>query len=636
MRATVIAVMAAALALAGNASAADPAAEKLVAKYAPIVRLVEQEGACGIGEPFEPIDVELVLGSDEVAFRGPWNRTDLVGIGPTADELGRGKPGYHLDFPGNPVDPGCTYEEWSKRISKGSTPTTYGRVVKEAGYPDKLALQYWFFYVFNDYNNKHEGDWEMIQLVFDAADAAGALLEDPVLVGYSQHEGGERAEWGEEKLEVVGGTHVVVYPGAGSHANHFGQGLYLGRSAEQGVGCDDTNGPHRELEPVARTVPTDPVDYLLAYPWLGFLGRWGELQPAFFNGPTGPNDKLQWTQPISWSEAWRDTAFRVPVGRALGPDATDFFCSAIARGSAVLTRAINDPAAVLIGFAVVVGLLVFAASRTAWESSAPLRLARRRAWGQIVSSARRMYRSRFGLFARIGLAFVPAGILIALLQALLFRLVGLDDLTESVGERNALTTGLALGLGLLFELLALTIVQAATARAMVEIDAGRPVTALTAYASLRGRVRHLLGALIFVAALSAVLLSVTLFLALPIVVWLVTRWSLLSQVIVLERRSAFDSLSRSAELVRGRFWRVATITLVVVGIALLLGPLLGVALLFVTSASFDVVNLVSSFVYVITIPFAAIATTYLYFDCRVREQIEPEERRRVAELPAEI
>ena len=65
-------------------------------------------------------------------------------------------------------------------------------------------------------------------------------------------------------------------------------------------------------------------------------------------------------------------------------------------------------------------------------------------------------------------------------------------------------------------------------------------------------------------------------------------------------------------------------------------PLLGVALLFVTSASFDVVNLVSSLVYVITIPFAAIATTYLYFDCRVREQLEPEERRRVAELPAEI
>ena len=31
------------------------------------------------------------------------------------------------------------------------------------------------------------------------------------------------------------------------------------------------------------------------YPWIAFEGRWGELQPAFFNGPTGPNLKTQWT-----------------------------------------------------------------------------------------------------------------------------------------------------------------------------------------------------------------------------------------------------------------------------------------------------------------------------------------------------
>ena len=28
------------------------------------------------------------------------------------------------------------------------------------------------FYVFNDWNNLHEGDWEMIQLIFDV-DTAG-------------------------------------------------------------------------------------------------------------------------------------------------------------------------------------------------------------------------------------------------------------------------------------------------------------------------------------------------------------------------------------------------------------------------------------------------------------------------------
>jgi hypothetical protein len=372
VRAAFLAVTAAtliALAPAGTALAAESADGELVAKYAPVVRLVEQDDPCGDGEPFEPIDVELVLGSDEVAFRGPWDPTNLVAVGPTAEDIGRGKPGYHLDFPGNPVDPGCTYAEWSQRIAEGTQPMTYGRVVFEEGKPGKLALQYWFFYVFNDYNNKHEGDWEMIQLVFDAADAAEALTEDPVVVGYSQHEGGERADWGDEKLERVGGTHPIVYPGAGSHANHFGQGLYLGRSAEQGVGCDDTNGPHREIEPIVSHVPTDPADYLLAYPWLGYLGRWGELQPAFFNGPTGPNDKLQWAEPITWSESWRDTA-AVPVGRSLGPQATGFFCNAIEKGSSLLTKAVNDPTAVLVTLAAIVALVILAASRTAWESAA--------------------------------------------------------------------------------------------------------------------------------------------------------------------------------------------------------------------------------------------------------------------------
>ena len=95
----------------------------------------------------------------------------------------------------------------------------------------------------------------MIQLLFDADDAEEALDQEPVAVGYSSHEGAERADWGDEKLELVDGTHPVVYPGAGSHANKFTEALYLGSSAEAGVGCDDTRGPHRELRPAVRDDP---------------------------------------------------------------------------------------------------------------------------------------------------------------------------------------------------------------------------------------------------------------------------------------------------------------------------------------------------------------------------------------------
>jgi hypothetical protein len=74
--------------------------------------------------------------------------------------------------------------------------------------------------------------------------------------------------------------------------------------------------------------------------------------------------------------------------------------------------------------------------------------------------------------------------------------------------------------------------------------------------------------------------------------------------------------------------------LFVTSIALLLGPLIGTLLLFVTSASFDFVNLISSVVYAVVLPFAAIASTYLYFDLRVaKRQAETDEADEI--LPAD-
>ena len=115
-----------------------------------------------------------------------------------------------------------------------------------------LAVQYWLYYPFNDFNNKHESDWEMIQVEFAASDAATALTQDPTRVGYSQHEGVEIADWGDVKLEVVDGTHPVVHPAAGSHANYYDAALFLGRSGQQGFGCDDTPRPDHRRAPRGR------------------------------------------------------------------------------------------------------------------------------------------------------------------------------------------------------------------------------------------------------------------------------------------------------------------------------------------------------------------------------------------------
>ena len=89
----------------------------------------------------------------------------------------------------------------------------YGRVVPSGDY---TYLQYWFFYVYNNWENEHESDWEMITVELDKD-----MI--PQRVGYSQHtkvpsiwKGGEVVPW--EKVEENG--HPVVYVAKGSHASY--------------------------------------------------------------------------------------------------------------------------------------------------------------------------------------------------------------------------------------------------------------------------------------------------------------------------------------------------------------------------------------------------------------------------------
>ena len=611
------------------AASADLSDERALAqKYAPVVRVVEQLDVCGYGEPFVPTDIDLLLDQQTVALRGPWNRTDLVEIGPAADDL-VDRFEYHLDFPGDALDPGCTYNRWAQRLTEGSRPVVYAHVIGEPAFPEKLALQYWFFYPFNDFNNTHEGDWEMIQLVFDAPDAASALDEEPVEVGYSSHEGAERAAWDDEKLVRVG-ERPVVYPAAGSHANKYGDALWLGSSAEAGVGCDDTRGPHRELSPRVVTIPSDQDAAEAAYPWIAFEGRWGELQKAFFNGPTGPNFKTQWTQPITWAEDWRDRSYAIPTGGAFGTSSTDFFCSAVAKGSRALSQLLSNPLPLVIFLVTLMAVVTFAIVRATWTPVAPLRIARRRSWGQIISASARMYAKRPALFLGLGVLLIPLAVVMTFVQWLL---LGAIDLLGTVsGEGAGAWAFLSVVIGTTFALLGLGLVQAATACALVEIDAGRPVGAWSALRLALRRLRPLLGAiLLFV--LVWVVLTATVFL-IPIAIWLAVRWCLLAPVVELDGRRPLPSLRRSAELVRGRWIRVGSLVGISAALALFAGPLLGAILIFTTAAPLALLNIVAGVVYALAMPFVALVTSYVYFDSRARLELEPVER--VSELPAEI
>ncbi len=188
-------------ALAGNSRAqAAPteaaAAELLAKKYVPYVVVRVQEEECGPGEPYRPVPVDSVLGDPSVVLRDPSGEVVKKGVEPQ-DLAGVGE-GYYLDFPGDPLDAGCDFEEWFQ--AKQTEPTVYARVTSDPDEPGTLVLQYWFWWVYNDWNDQHEGDWEMIQLLFDADSAKQALTTSPTTVAFAQHEGVEVAAWDDRKV----------------------------------------------------------------------------------------------------------------------------------------------------------------------------------------------------------------------------------------------------------------------------------------------------------------------------------------------------------------------------------------------------------------------------------------------------
>jgi hypothetical protein len=188
-----------------------------------------------------------------------------------------------------------------------------------------------------------------------------------------------------------------------------------------------------------------------------------------------------------------------------------------------------------------------------------------------------------------------------------------------------------LAIGTALTLLGLGLVQAATARALVELDRGERVGPVRAYRLASDELGRLFAALV-IAVLAVSLLASTFFL-LPVAIWLAGRWALLVPAAELEAGSALGALRRSGRLVRGRWLKVASLIVAGGAVVLVAGPLLGVVLILATAAPFWLVNVVAGIVYALTMPFVALTTAYVYFDARIRTELEGEYP---AQLPAEI
>ena len=369
--------------------------------------LKDQEEECDTsGEPFAPMAVDVVLDNRQIALRQVGNGDPTVMRAPAASDLFELGEGFYLDFPGDSLQPGCLYERDFDRYAAVQPAAVYAHVAQQADRPDLLAVQYWLYWYYNDWNNKHESDWEFIQILFPASSVEEALEVEPLGVGYAQHTGGEQADWDSDKLEREG-THPVVYSSARSHASYFGAALYMGRSGAEGFGCDNTDGPSTRVEPDVVLLPDTVDDPTDPFAWLAFDGRWGERHSDPNNGPTGPAGKARWTEPVDWYEGLRDSAFVVPTGDSQATQVIDAFCGVVEWGSVKFIEYQSSPVRILLSILVVALLARFLIRRTSWKRVEPVPVVRRRRAGEIARASLTLYGRHPLTFAAIGVLNIP-------------------------------------------------------------------------------------------------------------------------------------------------------------------------------------------------------------------------------------
>ena len=259
------------------ASAAD---QQLAEQYAPILYFVD-------GEQCYPVNVTYALSNSYVYEYG--NPLPVL-TAPTAAEISAYTTDTHyLDNQRGTVavgDDGIEQDYQSKMAALGYT--VYAQVDTANN-----VIQYWFFYAFNSGDlNRHEGDWEMIQVVLSGG--------QPSEVMFSQHYAGQKAQWSQVDKE---GEHVKVYVARGSHANYIKP-----YSGKVGLASDTVGDNGKILQPTEYA-----IEVLDTQGWLSFGGRWGwagadqssSAEAAILGeaGPQGPKFREEGTmwQPLAWS-----------------------------------------------------------------------------------------------------------------------------------------------------------------------------------------------------------------------------------------------------------------------------------------------------------------------------------------------
>jgi hypothetical protein len=601
------------------AEAGPSAARRLVDTYAPIVMLRAQKNPpCDTSEEqyAPPTSVRAVLGNPRVRLLIRHARgTHPVKRAPTAADIAGGGENAYLDLPGSPLRAGCKYARDFVALRRaGRAPAvTYAHIAREPGHSG-FAVQYWFFYYFNQFNDLHESDWEGMQLTFPAPTAAQALAAGPSQIVLFQHAGGEHADWDDDKVQKRG-RHPVVYSAAGSHATYYDSALYLGNGQSgSGVGCDNTTEPLISVRPRPVLVP-DASAPGGAFRWLTYTGHWGQREASYNNGPTGPNTKTVWREPFTWMEGTRSSSPTVPGGSLIGPSVAGAFCGTVAQISSFMNLATDTPPGAIAVAVVCLLLIVVPVRLTTWRpvDLRPLRQAR--ALGQLLLAAGRLYRRHWLTLVLIGLAALLVIGAVDGLLSLVLRAAGANG-SGQTNSGSGITITFSGGVG---RPIASALAAAAVIAVVRNLERDQPAGVGAASRAVLGRFWRLLVAP-FIATVLVVLLALTI-IGIPFAIRKFVHWQFVQQEILFEDRSIREAFRGSTSLVRGHWWHTAAVSATFWILSQIPGPLLGFALLF-TTVPITNINLLGSVIFALIVPYVAAGRTLLYLDLAARRATE--------------
>jgi len=293
--------------------------ESLLEKYAPVLYMHPDER-------FYPINAEVMLANSNLYKKEDDAYTSVYDSALTS-----------LDYLMNNYDDSTYYlklkDDWDEGKDEDfwkSSPTIYGRQFDNGGY---TVLQYWFFYIYNDWDDIHEGDWEMIQIILKENDETKMI--EPKMITYSIHLGGKTFLWNDSRVRKVK-NHPLVYVTLGGHGswNKAGDNVWF-----QGYGAclectDETSSIGDVLVPSTISVTSDEykkyqledLSKVLTDHWIYWQGHWGDINvkegiqklklPMTVTGPSSPpyidyiskvkkNKKIEngrWYKPIAWAK----------------------------------------------------------------------------------------------------------------------------------------------------------------------------------------------------------------------------------------------------------------------------------------------------------------------------------------------